>query len=74
MYMCLMTVIYTNCLYYTMPCYRRTMMKGSHASHVHDVALDLPLDMSAPGSHDHDHHHHGDDKVKLGSGVSSWIR
>lgn len=50
-------------------------MKGSHASHVHDVALDLPLDMSAPAaSHDHSHHYHGDDKVKAGFFISSWIR
>ena len=53
------------------------MMKASsHTSHVHDVALDLPLDMSTPAaSHDHSHHYHDDDKGKLGSGgISSWIR
>jgi len=54
-----------------------TMMKGSHTNHVHDVALDLPLDMSSHTSHDHSHHHHGDhdyDKARMGSGVSAWIR
>ena len=48
------------------------MIKGSHASHVHDVALDLPMDPST--SHDHSHHHHDNDKVKMGGGISSWIR
>ena len=48
------------------------MIKGSHASHVHDVALDLPMDTST--SHDHSHHHHDNDKVKMGGGISSWIR
>ena len=50
-------------------------MKGSHTTHVHDVALDLPVDMTTPAaSHDHSHHYHDDDKVKMGGGISSWIR
>ncbi|XP_065906104.1 zinc transporter 7-like [Dysidea avara] len=54
-------------------------MKTSHSSHVHDVALDLPVDMTMPtASHDHDHHHHhhhhDHDKVRMEGGISSWIK
>lgn len=56
--------------------YVGVVMKGNHTSHVHDVALDLPLDMGVPhASHDHSHHYHDDDKkVIAGSGISSWIK
>ena len=54
-------------------------MKTSHSSHVHDVALDLPVDMTTPPiSHDHHHHHHhhhdNNDKVRMEGGISSWIK
>ena len=49
-------------------------MKTSHTSHVHDVSLDLPLDVGKPAaSHDHSHYH-DDDKAKLGNSISSWLR